>query len=146
MGQAKHKKQHSTLQATTSLDPDGAAQLVKHVGDSIKSSIPGAAYVRFEGAAPGQLTFTVRGGGHTWGGGPVMSFIVKIERNAGGLTIVSTHIDAFRTTQQTVMFIPVSPKSLNGYRTYKRFADELATALRQQDPQSVATLTEVRQA
>lgn len=145
MGKAKHKKQHSTLQATTSLDPDRTAQLAKNVGDSIKSSIPGGAYVRFEGASRGQLEFSVRGGGHTWGGGAVMSFVVDIADSGGGLTTVDTHIDGFRTSRQTVFFIPVTPKALEGYRTYKRFANEFATALHQQDPQSVATLIEVPQ-
>lgn len=80
VGQAKHKMQYSTLRATTSLEPDGTAELAKQVGDSVTSSIPGGASVRFEGATPGRLEFTVRGGAHTWGSRAVMSFHMSIAR------------------------------------------------------------------
>lgn len=143
VGQAKHKKQYSTLRATTSLDPDRAAQIAKHVGDSVTSSIPGGASVRFEGASPGRLDFTVRGGAHTWGSGAVMSFHMSIAADGYGRTAIVTEIGDFRTSQTTYLFIPVGPKLLEGYRTYKKFAEQFASALCQQDPQASTELVEV---
>lgn len=142
MGQAKHSKQHATFKALTALDPDAVARLARDVGESIKNPVPGGAYVRFESASPGQLEFGIHGGAHTWGNKAVMTFLVDIGQGKGGQTSVDTRIDAFRTSRHSYMFIPVTPKMLEGYRTYKKFAEQFGAALAASDPTAQSSFIE----
>lgn len=139
---AKHKKQHSTFQAQTAIDPDSVARMSRDVAETIKSPLPVGPFVRFEGAEPGKLLFSIR----NWGGhAELMSFCVNITGSGTGSTI-NTRIQGFKTTQQKYMFIPVSPKQLVGYGAYTLFAQRLGQALHQNDPQCQSALIERPQA
>lgn len=135
---AKHKYQHSTLGATTTLPPDQVAVIAKSSAEKVKNKVPGQPFVRFEGAQPGRLNFSVRNlGGH----GELMAFHAIVEGGDGN-TAVRTGIDMFKTEQQRVFFIPVGPKSLLGYGQYKRFAATLLADLQAADSSSRGQLVE----
>jgi hypothetical protein len=135
---AKHKNQNSTFRATTVLAPDEVAKIAQQCGEKVKNTIPGQPFVRFEGAQPGRLNFSIRSlGGHS----ELMTFHAEVSAT-DGTTAVRTHIDRFKTTQQTFMFIPVSPKSLLGYSQYKRFASAFLADLKAADRSTTGELVE----
>jgi len=135
---AKHKNQHAGLKVRTSVPAGSVAEMARSTGELVKSSIPGRPFVRFEGSAPGRLLFSVRSmGGHM----ELMCFHLDV-REAEGASHAETGIDGFKTTQSTVMFIPVGPKTLVGYPEYKRFNAKLLEGLRAQDPSASGTFVE----
>lgn len=136
---ATHKNQYSTLRLSTSLPPDQVAQIASAAAEKVKSSIPGRPFVRFEGATPGQLQFSVRSmGGHM----ELMTFVADVTAS-GEQTTATTRIEAFKTTQEKLfMFIPVSPKTLVGYGEYKRFAATLLADLTAVDASTTGSLVE----
>jgi hypothetical protein len=136
---AAHSKQGSTLRAHTRISPNQAAQLAKSTSGLVTAGMPGGAFVRFEGERPGRLLFSIRSlGGHA----ELMSFCVYVRRDPAGFTALDTHIQGFKTAQQTYLFIPIGRKQLVGYSVYKTYARNLGSALQQVDPQSSCVLVE----
>lgn len=139
---AKHKFQHSTFRAQTTMDSDSLARLAKDVSEQVGNrSSRIAPYVRFEGAEPGRVLFSVR----AWNGhAELMSFCCDIAGDpTSGSTTLQTHIQGFKTTQQKYMgLIPMGPKTMLGYGSYKKYAQALAQALQRCDPGSRGELVE----
>jgi hypothetical protein len=136
---AKHKLSQSHTLVETQIDSAGVAEIAKSVGEQTKGNIAiGINRVRFEGAEPGHLRFSIRALGDRM---EIMTFQVTIQQQ-GAHTNVRTGIGSFKTRQQTMLFIPIAPKHLSGYGTYKLFMNNLATALRMEDPRAQVTLTE----
>ncbi|WP_405494492.1 hypothetical protein [Nocardia sp. NBC_00511] len=131
----RHKYAGSHLAISTGLPASRIAELSKYVGEEIKS---GVTAIRFEGAGVGRTDFSVRGwGNHV----EYLTFHVVISDAAHGAT-GRTVIDSYKTTQQTYMMIPISPKTMNGYGLYKRFMTKLADAIRAEDPRADVAITE----
>ncbi|WP_305780306.1 hypothetical protein [Nocardia nova] len=131
----RHKYADANLAVDSGLSSQRIAELSKYVSENIKSGVTG---VRFEGAGPGRTNFSVRGwGNHV----EYLTFHVRISDAPHGAT-VRTRIDSYKTTQQTYMMIPISPKSMSGYSLYKRFMFALADAIRAEDPAATIAVTE----
>ncbi|MEV0252038.1 hypothetical protein AB0H76_36015 [Nocardia sp. NPDC050712] len=132
----KHKYADSHISVVTRLSADRFAHITKDVVDAAKTLGVGA--VRFEGADRGRTNFSVR----TMAGFyELMTFHVTIADTSGGSSGRS-HIDTYKTTQQTYMFIPLSPKSMNGYSVYRKFMNEVRAAVLREDPGAQITITE----
>jgi hypothetical protein len=53
-----------------------------------------------------------------------------LARDEGGQTSVRVGgLESYKMTRSTLNFIPIGPKSIDGYGLYKRFLDEVAAAL-----------------
>ena len=136
---AKHKFSRSCIQITTSLSADRVAEITKEVGESTKGggfAEPG--HVRFEGASAGRTNFSIRGPRDLM---EFMTFHVSITDVDSGAE-VSTHIDSFKTKQDKYMLIPVGPKKMLAYKTYRLFMENLKAAVDAVDAKSRAVLTE----
>jgi hypothetical protein len=70
-----------------------------------------------------------------------MTFHVSITDVDSGAE-VSTHIDSFKTKQDKYMLIPVGPKKMLAYKTYRLFMENLKAAVDAVDAKSRAVLTE----
>lgn len=137
---ASHKFSSSHIQARSGLSADRVAEISKSVGESTKGNIAiGVNHVRFEGAQAGRTNFSIRGlGNHA----EYMTFHVSIDDQRTGC-IVKSGIDTFKTRQQKLlMLIPIGPKSMLAYKTYKLFMGNFEAALRAKDPGARTTITE----
>lgn len=132
----KHKYADSHFSIATRLSADRFAEVSKHVGETTKSLAGGG--VRFEGAQRGRTNFSVR----TMAGYyELMTFHVTIDDTATGSSGRS-HIDSYKTTQSTYLFIPISPKTMNGYGIYRKFMKDMCAAILTEDPLAQVTITE----
>lgn len=128
---AKHKKSNATVEIESTLSADAVAALCQQLAPSVQG-------VRLEGATPGRVHFSIRGLG---GFSELMTFRVDISDTPGG-SRATTRIESFKTTQETIMFIPVTPKSLVGYRSYRNFAVKLGEEVQRDDPSARSVFTE----
>lgn len=55
---------------------------------------------------------------------------------------MSSRITNYKTAQQSIMFIPVTPKQLLGFGAYKAFMEKVSAAVKRADP---SAQTEVRE-
>ncbi|MEU8897059.1 hypothetical protein [Nocardia sp. NPDC048505] len=132
----RHKYADSHISVATHLPADRFAQITKSVGDTAKTVGVGA--VRFEGAERGRTNFSIRAMGGFY---ELMTFHVAID-DAGGGSSGRSHIDTYKTTQQSYMFIPLSPKTMNGYSVYRKFMHEVRAAILREDPRARVTISE----
>ncbi|NMM83977.1 hypothetical protein B2J88_06330 [Rhodococcus sp. SRB_17] len=122
---ATHKLSNSHITVSGRLSADRLAELAHYVAENAGST----AKIRFEGSQAGTISYSIR----SWVGASMMTFDVHIT-NQGDCSSAKSKIDMFKTTQQTMFFIPVTPKQLLGYSMYKRFMEGLALAVRAEDP------------
>lgn len=135
-----HKYAHSHIDVQTRLSADRVAELTMAIGGNTAATGMSTwrAATRFEGAQPGRTNFSIRGIG---GFSEMITFHVDITDTPTGSSARS-QIDNYKTSQQTVFFIPVSPKDMVGYGTYRKFMDSLSEAIRQEDPAAQVSVTE----
>ncbi|MDQ4213449.1 FHA domain-containing protein [Microbacterium capsulatum] len=74
-------------------------------------------------------------------GGALMHFVVSAE-DADGRTRVVSAIEQYRTSQTTVYFIPVGPKSMEGIGIYRRFMTTFGQAMQAADPSARIRMVE----
>ncbi|WP_433522809.1 hypothetical protein ACQPZ2_37925 [Nocardia pseudovaccinii] len=132
----RHKYAESHFAITTLLSADRFAEITKQIGDTTR--MLGVGSVRFEGAERGRTNFSVRS---LSGFYELITFHVVIDDTAYGSSGRSC-IDTYKTTQQTYMFIPLSPKTMNGYSVYRKFMNAVAAAIRAEDPRAKVTISE----
>jgi hypothetical protein len=141
---AKHKFSGSHILISTSLPAWQAAEVTKDVGEQTKFEGPlgprvGGNHVRFEGAQPGRVNFSVRAFKDIM---EVMTFHVTIDSNAD-VTSIRSIIDGFKTSQQKLFYlIPLGPKQMLAYKTYHLFMRNLGAAFAKADPGAKAAITE----
>jgi hypothetical protein len=137
---ATHKFSGSSIVIRTCLIPERVAEISKHVGDVTKGDLAiGVNNVRFEGASAGRTSFSIRSFGDRV---QLMTFHIEISQTAAGSSAHS-RIDSFQTRQDKLfMLIPTGPKRMTGYKTYKRFMENLASAVRSEDAAVSATINE----
>ena len=137
---AKHKFARSSIQITSCLPADRVAEISLRVGESTKKNGLAATHrVRFEGANEGRTNFSIRALGDVI---EFMTFHVSITE-ADGRATVSSHIDSFKTKQEKLfMLIPLGPKEMISYKTYRLFMENLKSAVAAADANSRAVLTE----
>jgi len=136
----QHKFAGSQVAITTRLPADRVAEISRMVGDNTRGDILiGLNNVRFEGAGHGRTNFSIRALGNRL---ELMTFHVAIESRGSG-SAAMTHIDTYKTSQQRAFgFIPVAPKRMSAYRTYRRFIDNFGAAVRAEEPAARVAFTE----
>jgi hypothetical protein len=132
----------ATFRAQTCIEPDRIALLARDVSQLVRGSLRGGV-IRFDGATPGCLAFSVRS---RMARSELLSFRVDIARRDDGLTNVDVHIRDHRVASRQPAGLPDPAEPRQGYDVYKRYARELATALARFDPQSTAILVETSEA
>lgn len=137
---ATHKFSRSSIQITTDLSADRVAEISKQVGESTKGNVRiGMNNVRFEGASEGRINFSIRALGDLM---EFMTFHVAVTDADCGAK-ASSHIDSFKTKQEKLfMLIPLGPKNMLAYKTYRLFMENLKAAVAAADAKSRAVLTE----
>ncbi|WP_157546441.1 hypothetical protein [Mycobacterium sp. IS-1742] len=125
----------ASFRAQTCIEPDRIAHLVRDVSEAVQGGFP-RAFIRFEGAAPGRLSFSVR---TRFTQAELMSFDVAIAELDDGFTSLSVDICDRLTHNKILPWLPLANWSL-GHEIYKRYARELAGALARFDPMSTAVL------
>lgn len=131
-----HKYADSHIRVDTQVTGDRFAEITKFVGDNTK--IFGVAGVRFEGAEPGQTNFSVRSMAGFY---ELITFHVAITDTLLGSTGQSC-IDSYKTTQQKYLFVPISPRTMNGYSVYRKFMNSLAEAIIAEDTHARISISE----
>jgi len=137
------------LQATTKLQAEAVLLLVKQATERVKgggtslltSGLQNAgAQVHVEQEGPSRLALSIKSGKRIF---ELCTFAATVT-NANGLSVLRVGgLDRYKTTQSRVLgFIPVGPKSIAGLDPYKRFLDEIASALRQRDPAAKVDIAE----
>lgn len=132
---ATHKHSADSVQITTRLTSEQIRQSARGATEGIKSTSVGIAGVRtgykveVTASGPAAMEFIVKNAI----GSKVMVFSLSIQETQG-TTSATSKIDEFRTEQQTVMFIPVAPKTMIGFHMYEAWARRFAEAIVSQDP------------
>lgn len=125
----------ASFRAQTCIEPDRIAHLVRDVSEEVQGGFP-KAFIRFEGAAPGRLSFSVR---TRFPQAELMSFHVAIAQLDSGFTSLSAEVGGRLARNTIASWAPAMTWSL-GHEIYKRYARELAEALARFDPMSTAVL------
>jgi hypothetical protein len=126
-----------SFRAQTCIEPDRIAHLARDVSEEVQGGFP-KAFIRFEGAAPGLLSFSVR---TRIAQAELMSFDVAIAQLDDGSTSLSAYVCGGLARNNIASWVPAVTGSL-GHQIYKRYAQELAGALARFDPMSTAVLLE----
>lgn len=105
----EHKYHHSRLTIDTALPPEEALQLAHQTIETQRS-------VRLTGRVEGQILAHVK----DLLGGKLLQFTVSAAPGASR-TAVITEIVSYQTSQDTVLFIPIGPKLMDGYSAYRNY-------------------------
>jgi hypothetical protein len=133
--------QGAIFRAQTCIEPDRIALLARDVSQSVHGRFP-RTFIRFDGASPGQLQFSVC---TRFARAELMSFSVDIAQLADGFTSLDTRVLAEPLAVRAAACLPVPRGAPAAYELYKRYARELASALTRFDPLSTAVLVEQEQ-
>ncbi len=128
-------EQGASFRAQTCIEPDRIAHLARDVSEEVQGGFP-KAFIRFEGATPGRLSFSVR---TRIAQAELMSFDVAIAQLDDGSTGLSAYVCGRLASNNIPSWVPALAWSL-GHEIYKRYARELAGALARFDPMSTAVL------
>ncbi len=123
-----HKKAGAAMSVQTKL---AGNQLQTICHDAAEASKKVGSKVSVTGQTPDRMTFAVS----STLGGTQNSFAVNI-LDRGDMRGMSSEILQYRTSQQSVMFVPVTPKSLQGLSLYMSFLERVVAAVKQADPQA----------
>ena len=126
----EHKYHHSRIEIDTSLPVERALNLATQTVETQR----GVRLVDAGGEAVSAAITNLLGG-------RLVHFTVKA-RQSGGMTRISTELVQYRTSQQTVFFIPVGPKSIEGYSVYRGYMRALQQVVQAADPSARCTITE----
>ncbi|KUI39030.1 hypothetical protein AU194_16955 [Mycobacterium sp. GA-2829] len=130
---AHSAEQGASFRAQTCIEPDRIAHLARDASEEVQG---GFRFIRFEGAAPGRLSFSVR---TRFAQAALMSFDVAIAQLDDGSTSLSAYVSDPLAGNGIAAWTPAARWSL-GHETYKRYVWELAGALSRFDPMSTAVL------
>jgi len=131
MGKKHHKYANASVTVQTSLTGDQVADIVRRIADSTKG-------LTVETVAPGGLGLKFK----SWAKVTQMTFDVRWEQLPEG-TRVETEILYYLMEQSSFMFIPLGPKTMVAWKSYKRFMGTLAGALQAADPAARSTIVEI---
>lgn len=125
-----HKYYRSRIEIDTSLPGDRALDLARQ-------AIETQAKVHLTSSAEGRLTAAIK----SWAGLSLITFTVS-EHSVEGRTKVATAIVDYRTSQMTWAFIPIGPKSMEGYGIYRSYLRALQQVIEAADPSARCIITE----
>ncbi|MBS1907170.1 MAG: FHA domain-containing protein [Actinobacteria bacterium] len=118
----QHKLANARIEIDSGLPIDRVLEIARHAVGTQKS-------LRIIGEGEGGIRVALNG----LLGGALMNFVVTAEAEGGRSRVISA-IEAYRTSQTTVYFIPVGPKSLEGIGIYRRFMTTFGQAMQAADP------------
>lgn len=125
-----HKYAKSRLELDTALSPSEIVEVAVQAIGTHKS-------VHLEGRDEDSLLAAVK----SWVGMTLLRFAVVTETH-GDRTHAATHLVDYTTSQTTAYFIPVGPKTMEGYGDYKRFMATLERAMTAADPTARCAIIE----
>jgi hypothetical protein len=125
-----HKYYRSRLEMDTSLSVD-------RVMDLARQTVEAQSHLKLTTTTDDTLIATIA----SWAGVKLLQFRVTARPAAGG-TRVDTAILDYRTSQMTYFFIPVGPKSMEGYGLYRDYMRALEQVVVAADPAARAVITE----
>lgn len=70
----------------------------------------------------------------------LMSFTFNLKQ-VSGRTQLQSEIGRYRTTKQTVMFIPVTPATMVAFDAYKAYCRQFASLVKEEDPEASVAST-----
>lgn len=127
----EHKYHRSRIEIDTSLPPARVLELAKQTIEAQRN-------VQLIAEDESQLLAVVK----SIVGMKILHFTVTA-RAEGERTTVHTTIERYTTSQQTVLvFIPVGPKSMEGYSAYRTYMNSLQQVITAADPSARCTITE----
>lgn len=130
MAKKKHKYHNSRIEIDTALPPERVLDLARQTIETLHSvKIVGGDHYSVLGAVKSLI------------GLKIMTFDTVVTRN-GPRTQVVTSMLEYNTTQQTMYFIPISPKSIDGYSAYRKYMNALEQAVRTADPSARSIIIE----
>lgn len=127
-----HKKAGAAMSVQTKL---AGNQLQTICHDAAEATKKLGSKITVSGQTPERMTFNVS----ATLDGTQNSFAVNI-LDRGEMRGMSSELLQYKTSQQTVMFIPVTPKSLKGHSLYMAFLERVVAAVKQADPQAETSI------
>lgn len=126
----EHKYHRSRIEIDTALDPAQVLDLARQAVGTENS-------LRVDGEYGDGFSVLLR----NVFGIKIMHFTVHARRE-GERTQAVSRLQEYSTSQQTVLFIPVSPKTIDGYGTYRRFMSTLQGVIQAADPAARCSILE----
>jgi len=74
-------------------------------------------------------------------GAALMQFTLSFSSLGDGRTRATSSIDEYTTTKQTVMFIPVTPRTMDGFHMYEAWSKRVGEMVRTEDKSARITST-----
>lgn len=118
----QHKLANARIEIDSGLPPERVLEVARHATGTQKS-------LKIVGEGEGGIRVALSG----LLGGALMNFVVTAEPEGARTRVVSA-IEEYRTSQTTVYFIPVGPKSMEGIGIYRRFMTTFGQAMQAADP------------
>lgn len=126
----EHKYHHSRIEIDTALTPEQALDYARQVAETVKAA-------RYRGDYEGGVALEIK----SVFGLSLIDYSVEAKTHGKRTHVVST-LDGYRTSQSTFMFVPVSPKTIEGYGEYKRYLRTLASVIAAADPTAIHVMVE----
>lgn len=127
------KRVNASITLKTKLSPAEVLSVSQEAAAAAKSDLwtGGLNHVRYEGGESERLNFSVRTMKDRW---ELMTFCLDVTRDRDSLSLTS-RIQSYKTTQATLFyFIPVGPKEITGFVSYKVFMKLLLDRIKVADP------------
>lgn len=138
------------LVATTALSPSDALDVVRQAAASLKkgsgvnalnfSVLNLGAQINVLRESPNRLVLSITSYDQRF---ELCTFSARVTGpdSDGKIRLQVGGLETYKTTQQKIfVFIPVAPKSIWGYPTYKSFLDVVVSALSQSDPSAQVSI------
>ena len=140
---AKHKLQHSSITITSSLSPEQLLTISEEVAAALtksKGTSNGRKFFQYGwdvvDRQPGEMTVHIGSPRKT-----LLEFVVCAIAT-DHRSKITTGIGGFRTTRPTYIGIPVGPKTLVAYPSYRAYMLDLGRAVERVDPACSVRLVE----
>lgn len=142
------KRASLALTAQTTLDPAKVHSMVKEAAGQVKGGgtsllttgwVNIGAQVNIEREATGSIDLSITSGKRLL---ELCTFPAKISRDGGLTQLRVGGLETYKHHQQSIFFIPVTPKMIEGMAPYKQFLANLGALLQAGDPAAQVTIAE----
>lgn len=127
----EHKYHHSRVEIDTALSAQLVLQYARQTVDTQKS-------LRLDDEYESAFSVLVK----NWAGVTMVHFTVEASAH-GNRTHVVTCLREYRTSQTTYFFVPVAPKTVEGYAEYRSFMRAFAAVIEAADPSAIHAIIEL---
>lgn len=136
---AAHPLASSGLAARTRLTAKQVLDLAADVGPrTAGQNAIGGHHVVLTSRGTGVVELAINGRGDLV---TVMKYRVTATDRPDGGSDCRVAMTSYRTQQSTFLMIPLGPKEMIGYKTYRAFLENLSAALKQADPSCGCTIS-----